>query len=116
MTSASFLIALRGTRVEVRNGAATAAGKVFSVETIEKETASGGTIHLTQLAIVTLGRGNAAFRIGPRCSGAGGGAGNTQGPEPLFEFDGAAAIERRPPHERPRIGQRRARARRQLYQ
>jgi len=43
VTSASFLIALRGTRVEVRNGAATAAGKVFSVETIEKETASGGT-------------------------------------------------------------------------
>ncbi|HWW15753.1 MAG TPA: DUF4139 domain-containing protein, partial [Candidatus Dormibacteraeota bacterium] len=50
---AAFLIALRGTRVEVRNGATTAAGKVFSVETIEKETASGGIIHLTQLTIVT---------------------------------------------------------------
>lgn len=46
VTSAAFLIALRGTRVEVRNGAATAAGKVFSIESIEKETARGGTIHV----------------------------------------------------------------------
>jgi len=53
VTSAAFLIALRGTRVEVRSGASTASGKVFSVETVEKETPSGGTTHVTQLAIVT---------------------------------------------------------------
>jgi hypothetical protein len=65
VTSASFLIALRGTRVEVRNGAATAAGKVFSVEAIEKETASGGTIHVTQLAIITEGGEMRLFELGP---------------------------------------------------
>src|SRR5215469_3695408 len=53
VTSAAFLIALRGTRVEVRSGATAANGKIFSVETVEKETPSGGTNHVTQLAIVT---------------------------------------------------------------
>ena len=65
VTSAAFLIALRGTRVEVRNGAATAAGKVFSIESIEKETARGGTIHVTQLAIVTDDGEMRLFELGP---------------------------------------------------
>jgi len=65
VTSAAFLIALRGTRVEVRNGAATAAGKVFSIESIEKETARGGTIHVTQLAIVTDDGSMRLFELGP---------------------------------------------------
>jgi hypothetical protein len=65
VTSAAFLLALRGTRVEVRNGAATAAGKVFSVETIEKETVRGGTIHVTQLAIVTDVGEMRLFELGP---------------------------------------------------
>lgn len=53
VTSAAFLIALRGTRVEVHTASTTATGKIFSVETIEKETPSGGTNHATQLGIVT---------------------------------------------------------------
>jgi hypothetical protein len=53
VTSAAFLIALRGTRVEVHTASTTATGKIFSVETVEKETPSGGTNHVTQLAIVT---------------------------------------------------------------
>ena len=53
VTSAAFLIALRGTRVEVRTASTTASGKVFSIETVEKETPSGGTAHVTRLAIVT---------------------------------------------------------------
>ena len=65
VTSAAFLVALRGTRVEVRNGAATATGKVFSIESIEKETARGGTIHITQLAIVTDDGEMRLFELGP---------------------------------------------------
>jgi hypothetical protein len=65
VTSAAFLIALRGTRVEVRNGAATATGKVFSIESIEKETTRGGTIHVTQLAIVTDDGEMRLFELGP---------------------------------------------------
>jgi len=65
VTSAAFLVALRGTRVEVRNGAATATGKVFSIENIEKETARGGTIHVTQLAIVTVDGEMRLFELGP---------------------------------------------------
>lgn len=53
VTSAAFLIALRGTRVEVHTASSTATGKIFSVETVEKETPSGGTNHVTQLSIVT---------------------------------------------------------------
>ena len=53
VTSATLLIALPGTRVEVHTGSITATGKIFSVETVEKETPSGGTNHVTQLGIVT---------------------------------------------------------------
>lgn len=53
VTSAAFLIALRGTRVEVRTASTTATGKIFSVETVEKETPTGGTNHVTQLSIVS---------------------------------------------------------------
>ena len=65
VTSAAFLIALRGTRVEVRNGAASALGKVFSVETVKRETAKGGTLDLTQLAIVTDAGELRLFELGP---------------------------------------------------
>jgi hypothetical protein len=65
VTSAAFLIALRGTRVEVRNGSAATTGRVFSVETIEKETPSGGTNHVTQLAIVTDSGEMRLFELSP---------------------------------------------------
>ena len=65
VTSAAFLIALRGTRVEVRNGTASTLGKVFSVETVKKETAKGGTLDATQLAIVTDAGELRLFELGP---------------------------------------------------
>ena len=65
VTSAAFLIALRGTRVEVRNGAASTQGKVFSVETVKKETSKGGTLDVTQLAIVTDAGELRLFELGP---------------------------------------------------
>lgn len=65
VTSAAFLIALRGTRVEVRNGTASAMGKVFSVETVKKETTRGGTMDVTQLAIVTDTGELRLFELGP---------------------------------------------------
>lgn len=65
VTSAAFLIALRGAAVEVRSGAAVATGKVFSVETAKKETSKGGTLDVTQLAIVTDGGELRLFELGP---------------------------------------------------
>ncbi len=65
VTSAAFLIALRGTRVEVRNGTTTALGKVFSVETVQKETAKGGAITATQVGIVTDAGELRIFELGP---------------------------------------------------
>jgi hypothetical protein len=65
VTSAAFLIALRGTRVEVRNGATSALGKVFSVETVQKETVKGGAITVTQLGIVTDSGELRVFELGP---------------------------------------------------
>jgi hypothetical protein len=65
VTSAAFLIALRGTKVEVRSGATTAVGKVFSVETVQKEASKGGTISVTQLAIVTDAGELRVFELGP---------------------------------------------------
>jgi hypothetical protein len=64
-TSAAFLTALRGTRVEVRSGASSTTGRVFSVETVEKETASGGTNHVTQLAVVTDAGELRLFELSP---------------------------------------------------
>ena len=68
VSSATFLTALRGTRVEVKSGATSAMGKVFSVETVEKETAKGGTVNATQLAIVTDTGELRLFEIGPGVS------------------------------------------------
>jgi hypothetical protein len=65
VTSAAFLIALRGTKVEVRSGAASALGKVFSVETVQKETVRGGAITVTQLGIVTDAGELRVFELAP---------------------------------------------------
>ena len=68
VTNADFLGALRGTRVEVRSGATTAAGKILSVETVKKETAKGGEIDVTQLSIVGDGGELRSFEMGPGVS------------------------------------------------
>jgi hypothetical protein len=64
VTSAAYLIALRGTKVEVRNGGTTALGKVFSVETVQKETVKGGAITVTQLGIITEAGELRVFELG----------------------------------------------------
>jgi len=65
VTSAALLIALRGTRVEVHSGASSAAGKIFSVETIEKAGSKENPIQVTQLAIVTDAGEMRLFEMGP---------------------------------------------------
>jgi len=68
VTSADFLGALRGTRVEVRTGATTVTGKILSVETVKHETAKGGTVDITQLSIVGDGGDLRSFDMGPGTS------------------------------------------------
>ncbi len=68
VTSADFLNALRGTRVEVRSGSALVTGKVLSVETIKRETPKGGTIEVTQLAVVAETGELRTFEMGPGTS------------------------------------------------
>jgi hypothetical protein len=65
VTSAALLIALRGTRVEVHSGASSAAGKIFSVETIEKSGSKENPVQVTQLAIVTDAGEMRLFQMGP---------------------------------------------------
>lgn len=65
VTSAALLIALRGTRVQVHSGTGSVAGKIFSVETIEKPSAKENPIQVTQLAIVTDGGEMRLFEMGP---------------------------------------------------
>ncbi len=63
-----FLWALRGTRVEIRSGAASVTGKILSVETVKKETVKGGTVEVTQLSIVGDGGELRSFEMGPGTS------------------------------------------------
>jgi hypothetical protein len=65
VTSAALLIALRGTRVEVHSGATSAAGRIFSVETIEKAGSKENPIQATQLAIVTDAGEMRLFEMSP---------------------------------------------------
>ncbi len=68
VTAGGFLNALRGTRVEVRSGAASVTGKVLSVETVQRETSKGGTVAVTQLSIVGDGGELRSFEMGPGVS------------------------------------------------
>jgi len=65
VTSAAFLIALRGTRVEVHSGSGSTAGKIFSVETVEKGTDKDNPVQVTQFAIVTDSGEMRLFELGP---------------------------------------------------
>jgi hypothetical protein len=65
VTSAAFLIALRGTRVEVHGGGGGASGKIFSVETVEKGTDKDNPVQVTQFAIVTDSGEMRLFELGP---------------------------------------------------
>ena len=48
-----FLVALRGARVEVHAGSATATGKLLSVDKTKKQTAKGEVIESTEFSIIT---------------------------------------------------------------
>jgi len=64
-----FLNALRGTRVEVHSEAASAAGRVLSVETQKKVSGQGGqTIDVLVLSLVTDNGDLRSFEVGPATS------------------------------------------------
>src|SRR5437879_1565355 len=61
-----FLAALRGVRVEVRNGAAGATGRVLSIERVKRQSGKGDQIvEVTQLSLVTDGGELHSFELGP---------------------------------------------------
>jgi len=64
-----FLNALRGTRVEVHNGAASGAGRVLSVETRRTLNPKGEELtEVTELSLVTDGGELRSFEVGPATS------------------------------------------------
>jgi chaperonin cofactor prefoldin len=64
-----FLNALRGTRVEVHNGAASGAGRVLSVETRKTFNPKGEQLtEVTELSLVTDGGELRSFEVGPATS------------------------------------------------
>jgi len=68
ITRDDFLVALRGARVEVHSGSATAAGKLLSVDKTKKQTAKGDVIEATEFSIITDGGEMRNFELGPGTS------------------------------------------------
>jgi hypothetical protein len=68
VTSADFLIALRGARVDVRSGSSSAAGRLLSVEKQRKQNGKGDYMDVTTFAIVTDGGEMRSFELGPGTS------------------------------------------------
>lgn len=64
----NFLVALRGARVEVHSGSATASGKLLSVDKTKKQTAKGDVIESTEISIITDGGEMRNFELGPGTS------------------------------------------------
>src|SRR5215469_4542569 len=67
-TTEEFLTAIRGSRVEVRSGSATVAGRLLSVETQERKLKDDSSITVTTISIVTDAGEMRAFEIGPATS------------------------------------------------
>ncbi len=65
ITRAEFLAALRGARVEVRSGAASAVGKLLSVEQKTRRSDKGETTEITEVSLVTDGGELRTFDVGP---------------------------------------------------
>ncbi len=68
ITRDDFLVALRGARVEVHSGSATAAGKLLSVDKTKKQTAKGDVIEATEFSIITDGGEMRNFELDPGTS------------------------------------------------
>jgi hypothetical protein len=67
-TRTDFLMALRGTRVEVKSGGMAFIGKLLSVERGTKTSANGETHDATELAVVSENGEMRSFEIGPSTS------------------------------------------------
>ena len=63
-----FLVALRGARVEVHSGSATAIGKLLSVDKTKKQTAKGDVIESTEFSIISDSGEMRNFDLGPGTS------------------------------------------------
>jgi hypothetical protein len=63
-----FLSALRGSRVEVRSGNTTAAGKLLSLDKTKRQTAKGDVVETTEFSIVTDSGEMRNFELGPGTS------------------------------------------------
>ena len=68
VTQADFLMALRGARVEVRSGSATASGKLLSVETEQRTTDKGVAYNVTKFSVITDSGEMRNFELGPGTS------------------------------------------------
>jgi hypothetical protein len=68
VTSADFLVALRGARVEVRSGASSANGRLLSVEKQRKQNGKGDYVDVTTFAVVTETGEMRNFELGPGTS------------------------------------------------
>ena len=68
VSSAEYLHALRGARVDVRSGAASATGRLLSVERERKQNGKGDYVDVTTLALVTDSGEMRSFELGPATS------------------------------------------------
>jgi hypothetical protein len=68
VSSADYLQALRGARVDVRSGAALASGRLLSVERERKQNGKGDYVDVTTFAIVTDSGEMRSFELGPGTS------------------------------------------------
>src|SRR5579862_5295565 len=65
VSSADYLQALRGARVDVRSGAASATGRLLSVEKERKQNGKGDYVDVTTFALVTDSGEMRSFELGP---------------------------------------------------
>jgi hypothetical protein len=68
VTRADFLFAMRGARVEVRNGTASASGRLLSVEKERRANGKGDFYDVTEFSIVTDSGDMKNFELGPATS------------------------------------------------
>jgi len=68
VTSADFLVALRGARIDVRSGSSSAIGRLLSVERQRRQNGKGDYMDVTTFAVVTDGGEMRNFELGPGTS------------------------------------------------
>jgi hypothetical protein len=68
VNSSEFLLALRGARVDVRNGTSSASGRLLSVEKERKQNNKGDYVDITTFAVVTDAGEMRNFELGPATS------------------------------------------------